>query len=161
MATDQLIAWLNDAHAMEQGLIPILQQHAQSARRDMPQAALRIEQHIAETQGHARRLEECLRGLGTTPSMVKSALSSVMGTVEGMATGFFRDEPVKNAIADYSAEQFEVACYRALATAARQFGRTDIAELCEMNLQEDEAMALWLRDQIPIVVQSTLGRMGV
>jgi ferritin-like metal-binding protein YciE len=161
MASDQLTTWLNDAHAMERGLIPILQQHAQDARRDMPEAAARIEQHITETELHARRLEECLAAIGSTPSTVKSTLSSLMGSIESVATGMFRDEPVKNVLTDYGAEQFEVACYRALITAARQYGRNDVAELCEMNMQEDEAMALWLRDQIPAVVTKTLTRMGV
>ena len=45
--------------------------------------------------------------------------------------------------------------------AARQYGRPDIAERCEMNMQEDEAMALRLRDQLPAVVAQTLGRVGL
>src|SRR5687767_1624944 len=142
MMNDQLIAWLNDAYAMEQGLIPVLQNHASDAQRLMPNAAARMQQHIAETQTHAARVEQCLRSLGTSPSTVKSTLSQMLGTVEGLATGIFKDEPVKNALADYSAEQLEVACCRALATAARQLGHEEIAQLCEMNMQEDEAMAL-------------------
>ena len=37
-----------------------------------------------------------------------------------MSTGIFKDAPVKNVLADYSAEQLEVACYRALVTAAHE-----------------------------------------
>jgi ferritin-like metal-binding protein YciE len=44
-----------------------------------------------------------------------------------------------------------------LSTAARQLGHDEIATLCEKNMREDEAMALWLRDQIPAVVMNTLG----
>jgi ferritin-like metal-binding protein YciE len=161
MMNDQLIAWLNDAYAMEQGLIPVLQSHAGDAQGLMPQAASRMQQHIVETQTHAARVEQCLRTLGATPSTVKSTLSQLMGSVEGLATGIFSDAPVKNVLADYSAEQLEVACYRALITAARNLGHENIAQLCEMNLQEDEAMALWLRDQIPEVVTSTMRRAGV
>ena len=123
----------------------------------MPEAAARIEQHVTETRIHADRLEQCLRLLGTTPSTLKSTLSSVMGTVESVATGMFSDEDVKNALSDYASEQFEVACYHALSTAARQLGHDEIATLCEKNMREDEAMALWLRDQIPTVVSNTLG----
>ena len=161
MMNDQLIAWLNDAYAMEQGLIPVLQNHATDAQARLPEAAARMQQHIAETQTHAARVEQCLRALGTTPSTVKSTLSQLMGTAQGLTTGLFSDEPIKNVLADYSAEQLEVACYRALVTAARQLGHEEVAQLCEMNLQEDEAMALWLRDQIPTVVTTTMRSAGV
>lgn len=156
MAHDQLVAWLNDAYAMEQGLIPILQNHAADARDEFPDAALRIEQHITETRMHIDRLEECFRELGTRPSRLKSTLSSIVGTVESVATGLFRDEMVKNALVDCASEQFEVACYLALVTAARELGHYRIAELCEQNLREDEAMALWLRDRVPLVVSASL-----
>jgi ferritin-like metal-binding protein YciE len=160
MLNDQLIAWLNDAYAMEQGLIPVLQTHATDSQLK-PEAAARMQQHIAETQAHAARVEQCLRALGTTPSTIKSTLSQLLGTVQGMSTGIFADAPVKNVLADYSAEQLEVACYRALVTAARQLGQDEIAQLCEKNMQEDEAMALWLRDQIPEVVTTTMRTAGV
>jgi len=153
---EQLIAWLNDAYAMEQGLIPVLQKHASNAQHTMPAAAARMQQHIAETNTHAARVEQCLRVLGATPSTAKSTLSQMLGTVQGITTGISRDAPVRNTLADYSAEQLEVACYRALVTAARQLGHEEIAQLCELNMREDEAMALWFRDQIPEVVTTTM-----
>ncbi len=81
MAKDQLITWLNDAYAMEQALLPILENHAKDAERDMPQAAARIRQHIDETRHHAERVEQCLKQLGTSHSTMKSAFSSVLGTM--------------------------------------------------------------------------------
>jgi len=156
MAKDQLIAWLNDAYAMEQGLIPILENHAKDADEAMPQAAARIRQHIQETRRHGERVEQCLRELGTAPSTIKSSLSSMMGTVQSVATGLFQDEPVKNALSDYSAEQFEVACYLALAAAATELGHAGIARLCEENMREDEEMARWLSEQLPNIVTYSL-----
>ena len=152
MAHDQLVAWLDDAYAMESGLIPILQNHAQAFEDAMPEAAARLRQHISETRVHADRLEQCLRTLNATPSVTKSTLSSVMGTVEGMSTAMFRDELVKNALADYGGEQIEVACYTALVTSAIELGYPDIAHACQQNLKEDEEMASWLKQQIPRVV---------
>jgi ferritin-like metal-binding protein YciE len=156
MARDLFVAWLNDAYAMEQSLIPVLENHAADAQKDMPEAAARIRQHIAETRQHAARVEECLKSLGESPSAMKSTLSTVMGTIQSISTGLFRDEPVKNALADYGAEQFEVACYRALVAAALKLGETDIARLCEENMREDLEMAEWLDDQLPTVVEDSL-----
>lgn len=158
MSRTQLVAWLDDAYAMESGLIPILQTHAGVFESTLPEAAARLREHISETRKHADRLEQCLRTLGSSPSTAKSTVSAMMGTVEGLSTSIFRDELVKNTLADYGAEQFEVACYVALVTAAMKLGYPDIAHLCEENLKEDEAMALWLKQQLPAAVNVMLAR---
>jgi ferritin-like metal-binding protein YciE len=150
--TDQLVAWLDDAYAMESGLIPILQNHAAHFGDHMPHAARRLEQHIVETQQHVQRLHECLRLMGAAPSSVKSTLSSMIGSVEGATTALFRDQLVKDALADYASEQFEVGCYTALVSAATELGHVDVARLCKQNLEEDRAMAAWVLQQLPAVV---------
>lgn len=150
--TDQLVAWLDDAHAMESGLIPILQSHAAHFSSRMPNAANHLQQHIVETQQHVQRLEQCLRLLNATPSRAKSMLSSVMGTIQGNSTAIFRDQLVKDALADYASEQLEVGCYTALVSAATQLGYVEIARLCQQNLVEDRAMSEWLLQQVPAVV---------
>jgi ferritin-like metal-binding protein YciE len=151
VGTGQLVAWLDDAYAMESGLISILQTHASHFNSDMPQVARRLQQHVVETQQHAQRLQECLRHLNTAPSTVKSTFSSVMGSFEGLTTGIFRDQLMKNALADYASEQFEVSCYVALISAATELGYPEIARLCGLNLEEDQAMASWLLKQLPTV----------
>jgi ferritin-like metal-binding protein YciE len=160
MANDLLVTWLNDAYAMEQTLLPVLENHANDAERDMPEAAARMRQHIEETRTHASRIEECLRMLNERPSVVKSTLGSIMGSVQSITTGMFRDEPIKNALADYGSEQFEVACYHALVAAALQLGRADIARLCEENMREDLKMADWLQEQIADAVEISLVKSG-
>jgi ferritin-like metal-binding protein YciE len=156
--TSQLIAWLDDAYAMETGLVGILQNHASHFNDHMPNAARRLQQHVVETQQHAQRLQDCLRILNTTPSGVKSTLSSFMGSIEGASTAIFRDQLVKDALGDYASEQFEVSCYTALVHAATELGYPEIADLCKRNLTEDQAMAAWLLQQVPAVVShDTLG----
>jgi ferritin-like metal-binding protein YciE len=150
--TDQLIAWLDDAYAMESGLIPILQNHAAHFGEHMPSAARRLQEHVVKTEEHANRLEECLRMLNASPSSVKSRLSSVIGSVEGATTALFRDQVVKDALADYASEQFEVGCYTALVSAATELGHIDVARLCKQNREEDRAMAAWVLQQLPAVV---------
>ena len=156
--TDQLVTWLDNAYAMETGLIGILENHASHFNRDMPAAARRMQQHIVETQQHAQRLQECLRLLNASPSGVKSTLSSLMGTVEGAATTMFRDQLVKDALADYASEQFEVGCYTALVSVATDLGYPEVARLCQQNLAEDQAMAAWLLQQLPHVVAHDASR---
>jgi ferritin-like metal-binding protein YciE len=154
--TEQLVTWLDDAHAMESGLIGILENHASHAADISPQSSRRLQQHAVETQQHVQRLTECLGLLNATPSGVKSTLSALTGAVEGVTTAIFRDTVVKDALMDYASEQFEVACYTALTNAATELGHPEVARLCRLNLEEDRAMADWLLQQIPAVVSVEL-----
>jgi ferritin-like metal-binding protein YciE len=151
-ATQQLVAWLDDAHAMERGLIPILRNQVAHFER-MPHVASRLLEHIEETGTHAERMRRCLLILNANPSTAKSAMSSVMGTIEGASTAMFADEVVKDALADYGAEQFEVGCYTALIGTALRLGYPEIAELCAQNLEEDQAMADWILEELPAIVE--------
>jgi ferritin-like metal-binding protein YciE len=153
--TDQLISWLNDAYAMEIGLVPILQNHADDAKSDR-EAMDRIGLHVEETKRHAERVKGCIEKLGGQAGSVRAGLSAFMGSVESIATAPFRDELVKNTLMDYASEHFEMACYTALIAAARKAGREDIARVCEEILDEERAMACWLEGQIPVVVEEAL-----
>jgi len=153
-AVEQLVTWLDDAYAMESGLISILEKHSDHFNELMPDVARRLEQHIVETQQHVQRLSEALRQLGSEPSVVKSTLSAVVGLIEGAGTVMFSDQLVKDALADYGAEQFEVACYMVLVTAANEWGFPEVSRLCRQNLDEDHAMATWLLDHIPQVTMT-------
>ena len=155
MNRDRLIAWLNDAHAMEQGLVQILETHARRAR-ELPEVSARAAEHADETREQAERIRQCLEVLGTTPSTVKSAFSTVMGAVEGASTAVFTDELMKNMLADYASEHFEIAAYTALIRAAEEAGASQIVALLEENLREEEQMAQWLFDRIPEAVLHTM-----
>jgi ferritin-like metal-binding protein YciE len=150
-AIQQLIAWLDDAHAMERGLIPILRNQV-THFEGMPEVASRLLEHIEQTETHADRIRRCLLIFNTTPSTAKSMMSSVVGRIEGASTTIFADTLVKDALADYGAEQFEVGCYTALIAAATGLGYSDVAELCAQNLEEDQDMADWILEQVPAIV---------
>jgi len=112
--------------------------------------------HLDETQAHAERVAECLSMLDATPSTFKSATGQVMEMAKGMMTKMASDERVKDFLAAYGAEYFEVACYKALIAAARVAGAESIVPLLEKNLKEDEAMADWLDQNVNAVVRDYL-----
>ena len=155
MERDTLVAWLNDAHAMETELLPVLRDHARDLDH-MPSSRKRIERHIAETETHLERVRTAVETLGSSVSVVKSGLASIAGSLLSVSTAVFSDEIIKNGLTDYAAEQFEVGAYTALAAAADELGEKEVARLCRENLKEDEAMAEWLRQQLPKLVRSTL-----
>jgi ferritin-like metal-binding protein YciE len=156
MSKELLVSWLQDAHAMESALPPVLRTHASHAKDVIPEVSRRQEAHARETEQHAERMRQALERLGAKPSLMKSALSAMMGPVQGVSTGLFSDALVKDALADDATERFEVACYTALIAAADDLGEIEITSLCRENLVEDEAMAQWLEEQLPTVVRRTL-----
>jgi ferritin-like metal-binding protein YciE len=155
MPHEQIITWLRDAHAMETSLDQVLARHI-AAAADHPDVQARLELHREETRQHARRVAGALDALGADVSTVKSAAAGFMGAMEGMATGAFRDEIIKNALADYAVEHFEIGCYSALVAAAEEAGLEEIARTCSGILRSEVEMANWLEDQIPALTRSFL-----
>jgi ferritin-like metal-binding protein YciE len=154
-ADEQLLAWLNDAYAMERAQLPILKNHANDARR-LPDVRKRDLQHLEETEQHARDVRRCIEYFGEKPSATKKLIGRVTGTMNSVATEPFSDEVLKNFLTDYATEHFEIACYRALVVAANAAGHPKIAAVCEQILQEEEAMAAWIEKNLSTAVQETL-----
>ena len=149
MANKELIvAWLNDAHAMEQGIAEVLERHAADAK-DHPHMHSRLQQHLEETRRHADLVKGCLERLGEQPSSVKTGMASVMGAVQGMTTKMAQDSLIKNTLHDYGTEHFEIACYTSLMAAAQDLGDQEMARACQQILREEQAMADFLFQQIP------------
>jgi ferritin-like metal-binding protein YciE len=152
---DTFLGWLKDAHSMEQALIPTLEHHAKDAA-EAPQIQARIQQHIEETRRHALLVEQCIQSLGENTSSVKDAIGKVTGFLQGIGSAPFADEPVKNFLADYAAENFEVASYTSLIAAAQELGEDQIAATLQQILLEDQEMADWLKAHIPDVTSLQL-----
>jgi ferritin-like metal-binding protein YciE len=152
---ETLIGWLNDAYAMEKGLVQVLENHANDVK-DRPEMYRRIAQHLEQTKMHAERVRDCVERLGGSTSSVKTAMGAVSGFFQGRSTGASPDELVKNALSDYAAEHFEIASYRALIAAARALGENQVVQVCESILRDEEEMARWLEQNLPNVVQEYL-----
>jgi ferritin-like metal-binding protein YciE len=73
-----------------------------------------------------------------------------------MTTKFARDERVKDFLAAYGTEYFEVACYKSLIAAASAAGEEQIVPLLEQNLKEDAAMAGWLDMNVAAITRDYL-----
>jgi ferritin-like metal-binding protein YciE len=146
---DLVLAWLNDAHAMELGIAQVLENHAASAADDPPKQ-MRLQQHLEETRHHAELVKGCVERMGGDTSAVKSGMASVMGTIQGMSTKIAKDELIKNTLHDYGTEHFEIACYTSLIAAAENLGDQETARVCAEILRDEQAMADFLFQQIPL-----------
>jgi ferritin-like metal-binding protein YciE len=143
-----VIAWLNDAHAMELGIAQVLERHVAEAN-DHPHMHAGLQRHLEQTRRHAELVKGCVERMGGETSGVKSGMALVMGTVQGMTTKLAKDELIKNTLHDYGTEHFEIACYTSLIAAAENLGDQETARVCREILRDDQAMADFLFQQIP------------
>ena len=142
MAHEEIyVAWLNDAYGMENALVQVLQNHAKDAQ-DHPQMHAKIQEHLDKTRQHAELVKGCIERRGGSTSAVK--------------TGMAEDELVKNGIADYAAENFEIASYQALRTAAHDLGDEQTAQVCQQILADEQDMANWLAQHLPEAVEEII-----
>ncbi len=149
------MAWLNDAHAMEVGLITMLEKQVEETK-DKPEMNARIKEHLEETKRHAELLKACVDRHGGSTSTGKDVLSQVSSTISGLGTSMMSDALVKNVHAAYAAEHFEVATYNTLKAAAAELGDVETVRVCEEILKDEERMADWLMAQLPMVVKDHL-----
>ena len=144
---EQLIQWLGDAHAMEVGMVSTLEKHIADAK-GQPKVRAVLTKHLRETKGHAKAMKDALASLGGSHPVLKEGVSKLGNLVAGLVTTAARDTTVKNALADFAAEHFEIACYNALTYTATALGETKIASACKAILKEEKAMAKLLEGQL-------------
>ena len=133
---------LQDIYSAEQSLLDALEQMAQeSSDREIKRGFM---QHRKETQAQIKRLEKIYRSLGQKPE------SGLCPGVEGLIKEkklFMREKPSNELLEFYNigaaqkVERYEITAYESLVDMAEKLGMTDVVDLLEQNLQEEE-MAL-------------------
>ena len=156
-ARSHLVDWLRDAHMMEMEAREMLDKQAKRLK-NYPEMQARVQQHVQETESQAQRLQECIERLDGGSSMMKDVSGKLMGAVGALMTSMASDEVVKNVIADFAFENFEIASYRSLIRAAETAGDMHTAQVCRDILREEEDMAAFVDEQIPVVTKTFLER---
>ena len=154
---ETLIAWLRDAHAMEEQAQTML--NAQRNRLvDYPDLRDRIERHIAETEEQAATVAALLGKMGANPSTMKDFTGKFTAAMQGLGGATMSDEVVKGSLASYAFEHLEIATYKALVAAAEACGELDAARALRGILDQEVEMANWLSEHLPPTVRTFLDR---
>src|SRR4051812_23057270 len=152
---DTFIDWLRDAYAMEKALVDTLRKHAADAK-DHPEIRKPIEDHLQVTENHAQEVEALLDDLGADKSGLKTAMARFSGLVTGLPSSLADDTLIKNALAEYTSENFEIACYTSLIAAAQELGLEDAVVALESILADEQEMADLLIAAIPEITATHL-----
>ncbi len=154
---DLFITGLRNAHAMESQALSVIE--TQLGRLESyPEMIAMLQQHRRETESQIARLDQIFQGLGESPSGLKDTVMSAMGSMQAMGHALAGDEILKNHMADYMFEHFEIAAYTALITMAQSMGHTAALPLLQQNLAEEQRFQQMLIDSLPRVTEAFLSR---
>ena len=131
---------------MEVGIVTTLEKHIADAK-GLPKVRAALTKHLRETKGHASEMKKALAAMGGSHPMLKEGVSKLVNLAAGLVTTAAKDTIVKNAIADFATEHFEIACYQSLTLTATALGESKIAAVCKGILKEEQAMAKLLESQ--------------
>ena len=146
------ITGLRNAHALENQALSIMK--PQLARiESYPEGADRLRSHIEETNGQIERLDEILAQFETSGSALKDAGLSLSGSMAALGHSLAGDEILKNSFANYAFEHFEIASYKSLLVLAQDGSFTQATPLLQQTLREEEAMAEWTDESLPMVTR--------
>jgi ferritin-like metal-binding protein YciE len=151
------VAWLNDAHALEESLVVMLEK--QIAEEQDGEMKSKLEEHLAETKRHAELVRSCIVRYGEEPSGGKDLLGTISSAIAGMGISLMHDKAVKNVHSSYAAEHTEIATYTALRAAASEAGDVETVSVCDEILEDEKMMADFLLEQLPTVVGTHLKQM--
>jgi ferritin-like metal-binding protein YciE len=150
MAEDRrslFVTGLKNAHAMENQAVSIIKPQL-SRIENYPQVARRLEEHLHETETQMKRIEDILAGLDEDNSTLKDWMLSAGGSMAAIGHSMADDEILKNSLANYAFENYEIAAYNSLLVMAEMGGFQGAMASLRQNLAEEENMARWLSENL-------------
>ena len=141
------VTGLRNAHAMESQAIELLERQI-GRLENYPEMVARMQEHLRESKEQARRIEEILSALGTSHSAMKDTATSLLGNLMAIGHSVSPDEVLKNTIANFAFENYEIAGYLGLLTLADACGADRAKVALNESLREEERMAQWIQDHI-------------
>ncbi len=115
-----------------------------------------IREHIEQTRLHIRNLEQVFEQLGWQPQrqtseVAQGLVSKAQRDIQEAQDDALRDCAINAAV--IRVEHFEVGSYRSLVTGARQMLQSEIVDLLQQNLRQEEETARIAERSAPELLQ--------
>lgn len=146
-AREGYLTGLRNQHAVEHQAIELLERQI-GRLENYPEMEARMRQHLEESREQARRIEELLSGLGSSHSSLKDTAMSLVGNLLAIGHTPAGDEVIKNTLANFAFEHYEIAGYKSLLALADAVGHGSAKAALMTSLKEEEVMALWIDSHI-------------
>lgn len=151
-ARDVFVDGLRNAHAMEKQALSIMEPQLKRLEH-YPEVSAMLDRHIRETEGQIARLDQILEGMAESASTLKDMSLSFTGSMAAVTHSLASDEILKNSMANFAFENFEIAAYTALIAAAEEAGAATAIPLLKQNLEEERRMAGLIEQSLPAVTR--------
>jgi ferritin-like metal-binding protein YciE len=137
---DVLVEQLGDLYSAERQLVEALPKMATAASSQELRTGL--EQHLDQTRGHVKRLEQAFTQLGIKPPNEQcEAMKGLIAEGDKVikATGQASAKDAALIAAAQRVEHYEIAGYGTVRTLARELDQGDVADLMNETLDEESA----------------------
>jgi ferritin-like metal-binding protein YciE len=156
---EKLIDYIEDAHAMEQNVLQMLD--SMIATTNDEQIVQEFEHHKMETERHLQLLRDRLTAHGRDASLRKETQTMMGALVKGVTDQVRGDKAGKNARDGFVTEHLEIAAYELLERLARRAGDEETAEVARQIRQDEEAMAQKIASNWDKFIDLTLAEEGI
>ncbi|MES2713079.1 MAG: ferritin-like domain-containing protein [Pseudomonadota bacterium] len=146
------IRGLVNARALETQAIQLISRQVERLE-NYPEVEQALRAHMQESENQRTRLDELLDSLGTSHSMFKDAVTGLMGNLAAVGHATMQDEILKNSLANYAFEHFEIASYKSLLLLSDLAGHQQARSKLEQSLQEEIRMAKWCEDHQDMITR--------
>jgi ferritin-like metal-binding protein YciE len=153
------ITGLHNAHAMETQAIQLLTRQIERLE-NYPEIEEKLRTHLEESKIQRTRLEDVLHSLNEQHSALKEAVLGLGGNIAALSHTTASDEIIKNTLANYMFEHFEIAAYKSLIAMAEFIGDTGGVAAAKSSLHEEEIMAAWIDERIAPTTRTFLERVA-
>ncbi len=155
----QLVKHIDEAHAMEQNVLRMLD--GMISTTDDPQILDALEHHKMQTQNHADRMAKRLEAHDASPSTVKQ-VGGILGALMKMPMDMVRGEKAgRNARDAYATEHMEIAGYELLRRIAQKAGDEETATAAQQIIGEERAMAKTIEENWDRFAELSLQDQGI
>lgn len=144
---DIYVTGLVNARAVETEAIQLLSRQVERLE-SYPEMEAALRQHITESEAQRDRLDDLLEQLGSSNSTIKDMVTGLMANMAALGHAAAADEVIKNSLANYAFEHFEIATYKSLLTLADIAGHAAAPAALRQSLAEEERMAQWCADHL-------------
>jgi ferritin-like metal-binding protein YciE len=135
----QLVKRIDDAYAMEQNVLHILDGMIETT--EDAEIKKDLEHHRSETEQHCERMLQRLEAHDASPSAVKEAGGILGAFMKGVVDMARSERAGRNARDGFATEHMEIASYELLERVAQRAGDDGTAEAARLNRKDEEAMA--------------------
>jgi ferritin-like metal-binding protein YciE len=151
------ITGMRNQHAVENQAIELLERQV-GRLENYPEMEQRMRRHIEESREQARRLEDLLAQFDTSHSSLKDTMMSFVGNLAALGHSAAPDEVVKNTLANFAFEHFEIASYKSLLILADLAGHSAGTSALQTSLREEQDMAAWIAEHLDPTVRRFVER---